>query len=270
MATLTITHLSTGYHHREVLHRVSLEVRAGEVVVLVGPNGAGKSTLIRAASGVVPATSGSGRFDGVDLLRLSPIERARQVAVVPQAVNLPEAFTVSEIVLMGRTPYLGWLGRESEADREAALAAMERTCTTELAPRRIGELSGGEQQRVLVARALAQSAPVLLMDEPTAHLDLKHQVVILSLVRDLAHKEGLTVLAALHDLNLAAQFADRAALLVNGELRALGAPADVFTPAHLAPAYGLPVNVIPHPTHGTPLILPDGVERKDISGIRGT
>ncbi len=258
MTALTITNLSTGYHGRDVLHRVSLEVRAGEVVALVGPNGAGKSTLIRAASGVIPASSGSVQLDGVDLLRLLPIERARRVAVVPQAMNLPEAFTVAEIVLMGRTPYLGWLGREGEADRAAALAAMERTCTTDLAPRRIGELSGGEQQRVLIARALAQSGPVLLMDEPTAHLDLKHQVVILGLVQDLAHKEGLAVLAALHDLNLAAQFADRAALLVNGELRALGTPAEVFTPANLAAAYGLPVNVISHPTHGTPLILPDG------------
>jgi len=258
MTTLELSQVTAGYGSRPVLREVNLNVNGGEVLALVGPNGAGKSTLVRAVTGVTPVTGGVIRLDGTDLLRLSPVGRARRVAVVPQAAHLPEAFTVSEIVLMGRTPYLSWLGRESEADRRIALAAMERTDTADLADRPIGELSGGEQQRVLIARALAQSAPVLLLDEPTAHLDLKHQVGILGLVRGLARSEGLAVLAALHDLNLAGQFADRVALLAGGELRAVGAPDEVFTPAHLAPAYGLPVSVIPHPAYGTPLVLPDG------------
>ena len=178
------------------------------------------------------------------------------VAVVPQAARLPECFTAAETVLMGRTPHLGWLGRESDGDRAIAQAALERVGAAHLAGRRIGELSGGEQQRVLIARALAQSAPVLLMDEPTAHLDLRYQSGVLALARDLARRDGLAVLIALHDLNLAARFADSVALLSDGELRALGTPAQVLTPGPLAAAYGLPVSVIPHPMDGRPLVLP--------------
>jgi iron complex transport system ATP-binding protein len=252
---LKLTSLSVHYDSRPILRPVSLTVHRGEVLALIGPNGAGKSTLIRAASGALKPTSGQATADSVDLHRLSPEARARWLAVVPQAVHLPPAFTALDTVLMGRTPYLGWLGRESEADREIALAAMARTCTAELADRRVGELSGGESQRVLIARALAQSAPVLLMDEPTAHLDLKHQSGILGLVRGLAHDSGLAVLIVLHDLNLAAQYADRVALIAEGEIRALGAPETVLTADHLGPAYGLPVNVFAHPVNGAPLVL---------------
>ncbi len=255
---LSISHLTLAYHQHPVLRDINLTVRSGEVVALVGPNGAGKSSLLRAVSGVIPLQTGHIQVDGFDLARLTPNARARRVAVVPQAVNLPEAFTVSEIVLMGRAPYLGWLGQAGQTDEHIARSAMERTCTTELAARLVGEISGGEQQRVLIARALAQAAPVLLLDEPTAHLDLRHQAGILTLVRDLARQAGYAVLAALHDLNLAAHYADRVALLVNGELRAVGTPTEVLTPAHLAAAYGLPVQVIAHPTYGTPLVLPDG------------
>jgi len=258
MSTLRFESITAGYGPRAVLHDVSLTVSGGEVVALVGPNGAGKSTLIRAASGVIPLRGGNIRLDDADLLRMRPEERARKVAVVPQAAHLPEAFTVAEIVLMGRTPYLGWPGRESDADRRIALAAMQRTEILALAGRRVGELSGGEGQRALIARGLSQSAPVLLLDEPTAHLDLKYQVGILRLVRSLAREEGLAVLAALHDLNLAARYADRIALLAEGELRALGTPAEVLTSAVLGPAYGLAVQVVPHPAYGTPLVLPDG------------
>ena len=255
---LNITSLTVHYGSRPILRDITLDIRSGEVLALIGPNGVGKSTLIRAASGGLMPTGGRVTIDGHDLHQF-PIElRARQVAVVPQAVRLPKAFTALDTVLMGRTAYLGWLGRETAADRSIALAAMERTCTPELASRRIGELSGGEQQRVLIARALAQSAPILLMDEPTAHLDLKHQAGILGLVRSLAHDEGRAVLIALHDLNLAAQFADRVALLSDGRLRALGTPGQVLTTEHLSPAYGLPIHIFAHPVHGTPLVLADG------------
>jgi iron complex transport system ATP-binding protein len=255
---LTLDSVTICYGSQPALHEVSLSVRAGEVLGVIGPNGAGKTTLVRAASGVMAPARGRVTIEGHEVHRWPPEVRARRVAVVPQAVRLPEAFTAFDTVLLGRTPYLGWLGRETEADRAAARAAMDRTCTLELAPRRLGELSGGEQQRLLVARALAQSAPLLLMDEPTAHLDLKHQAGILSLVRGLAQNEGLAVVLALHDLNLVAQYADRVALLSGGHLRALGTPAEVITPAHLSPAYGVPVSVIPHPVYGTPLVLPDG------------
>jgi iron complex transport system ATP-binding protein len=252
---LSLNHLSLRYHTRFVLRDISLTVRPGKVLALIGPNGAGKSSLIRVASGARLPTTGTVTLNGRDLHHLPIEQRARQVAVVPQAVHLPEAFTVLETVLMGRTPYLGWLGRESAHDYRLAEAALDRTCARELAARPMGELSGGEQQRVLIARALAQAAPVLLMDEPTAHLDLRHQTGILTLARDLAQRDNLATLIALHDLNLAATFADEVALLVEGELRALGSPADVLTPLILSAAYGVAVNVITHPTRGTPLVL---------------
>jgi iron complex transport system ATP-binding protein len=255
---LTLDFLTLQYGPRVVLRGVTLTLCAGEVLALIGPNGAGKSTLIRAASGLLAPAQGRVLVNGQDLRPWPPEIRARHIAVAPQAVRLPEAFTAFETVLMGRTPYLGWLGREGERDRAAARLAMERTCTAELAARRMDELSGGEQQRVLIARALAQAAPILLMDEPTAHLDLKHQSGVLNLVRDLAKQAGLAVLMALHDLNLAAQFADRVALLAGGGLQSLGAPAEVLTSAQLSAAYGVPVQVVAHPVYGSPLVLPDG------------
>jgi iron complex transport system ATP-binding protein len=258
MTTLTLSNLSVGYNSRLVLHNINLQVRGGEVVALVGPNGVGKSTLIRAVSGVTPIDAGKVLLGGVEVLRLSPAERARCIAVVPQAVSLPEAFTLAEIVLMGRTPHLPLWGAESKRDCEVAWRAMCRTAIESLADRRIDELSGGERQRVLIARALAQEPRVLLLDEATAHLDLKHQVAVLELVRSLAREHQLAVLATLHDLNQAALYADRVALLTGGELRAIGSPAEVLTPAHLSPAYGLPVQVISHPAYGTPLVLPVG------------
>jgi iron complex transport system ATP-binding protein len=256
---LTIEGLSVSYSQHRVLHQVSLEVHTGEVLALIGPNGAGKSTLVRAASGVLPVEAGSVRADGRDLLSLPPMERARCMAVVPQAVTLPPAFTVWETVLLGRTPYLNFLGQTSAKDMEIGRAALARVDALELAERRVGELSGGEQQRVLLARALAQSTPILLMDEPTTHLDLQHQVALMETAHSLAHADNLSVLVALHDLNLAARYADRLALLVSGEIRATGTAQQVLEPGVIAAAYGLQVDVIPHPfAEGVPLVLPAG------------
>jgi iron complex transport system ATP-binding protein len=239
-----------------VLEHVSLEVAPGEVAALIGPNGAGKSTLVRAVSGLVPITSGSVRINSTDLLKLPPMQRARHVAVVPQSVNMPPAFSAWETVLLGRTPYLGFLGQTSAADETAARSALERVDALPLAERRVGELSGGEQQRVLLARALAQGTPILLLDEPTSNLDLHYQVGFMELVRSLAGSERLAVLVALHDLNLAASFADRITLLVDGRVRAAGTPREVLTPALISEAYHLPVEVIPHPFADAPLVLP--------------
>ncbi len=262
---LRIENLSVSYGPRRVLHNVSLEVNSGEVVALIGPNGAGKSTLVRAVSGVIPVEGGSIRTNGSSLLMLSPMMRARHLAVVPQAVSMPPAFTVWETVLLGRTPYLNFLGQVSVKDEQIARAALARVDALDLSERRVGELSGGEQQRVLLARALAQSTPILLMDEPTAHLDLQHQVALMELTQELAHTDpltgtgGLAVLAALHDLNLAARYADRLALLVSGEIRAVGTARQVLSPEAIATAYGLPVEVIPHPfVEDVPLVLPLG------------
>ena len=255
MAELELLNASLGYPEHPVLHQVSLRVDPGEVLAVVGPNGVGKSTLIKAASGALPPLSGEVRINGQDLRSLRPAARARLVSVVPQATDLPGNFLALDVVLMGRTPYLRWLENEGALDWEAARLAMGRTELAELAERPVGELSGGEQQRVLIARALAQQAPVMLLDEPTAHLDLRHQDQVLRLVRELARERSLAVLLALHDLNLVARFADRVALLSNGRVRALGKPEQVLTPDQLAEVYGMRIHVMPHPVFGTPLVL---------------
>ncbi len=255
---LEIESLTVKYGEKTALQSVSLKVAPGELLALIGPNGAGKTSLIRAASGVLKSQTGVVRVQGKDIRQLSPADRARLLAVVPQARNLPETFTVWQTVMLGRTPYLSWLGNPGATDRARVEWALQRTGALELAGRLVGELSGGEQQRVLLARALAQDTPILLLDEPTTHLDLRHQSGLLSLVKELAGERGLAVLMALHDLNLAAIYADRVALLVGGRLQAIGAPAEVLTPNRLSEAYGVPVEVIRHPEYGTPLVLPDG------------
>lgn len=255
LTMLKIQNLSASYHGHQVLHDVSFEVKNGEILALIGPNGAGKSTIIRAASGVIPST-GSVHTNGDDFHALDPMHRAKYVAVVPQAISLPPAFTVWETVLMGRTPYLGFLGNASSYDEELVRGALSRVNALSLSERRVGELSGGEAQRILLARALCQSTPILLLDEPTAHLDLQYQVSLLELIRELAHKENLAVLIALHDLNLAARYADRVALLVGGKLDAIGTPREVLTPEKISNAYCLPINVVEHPYMDAPLVLP--------------
>lgn len=237
---LEICNLTVSYTERDILKDVSLSLDDRSVLVVVGPNGAGKTTLIRALSGVVPAASGRISFEGRDLLGLSNSERAQIFAVVPQARNLPPAFTAWETVALGRTPHLNWLGQASGIDEEIVREAMRQTDTFSLAQRRVGELSGGEQQRLLLARALAQQPRVLLLDEPVTHLDLHYQITILDQIRALSKEKNLGVLAVLHDINMAVRFADQAALLVGGKVVAAGTPAEVLTPALLSEAYDLP------------------------------
>lgn len=255
---LEIQSLSVRYNSHPILNEITIQLRKGEVMALIGANGAGKTTLIRAISGVVRPSAGQVRLEGVGLESLTYSQRARYIAVVPQARDLPGNFSVRQTVALGRTPYLGWSGQASARDRARVDWALERTHLKDLAERPVDTLSGGEQQRVLLGRALAQEAPILLMDEPTAHLDLRHQAGILGLAQDLAREQGLAVLMALHDLNLASLYAERVALLVEGRLHALGTPAEVLTPAHLMAAYQVPLHVIPHPDYGAPLVLPDG------------
>lgn len=256
---LDVCSLSVAYGTHLVLQDIDLHVAAGTVLAVIGPNGAGKSTLIRAVSGVMPRQNGRVLINGCPLHDLSPQQRAHYLAVVPQARSLPAAFTVRQTVLLGRTPHLGWMGKSSVADHERVKWALMRTQTEALAERRVGELSGGEQQRVLLARALAQDAPVLLLDEPTTYLDLQHQAGLLNLVRELATEKNLAVLMVLHDLNLASLYADQVALLVNGRIHISGTPAEVLTSDNLSTVFQVPVQVIPHPAYGTPLVLPDGI-----------
>ena len=208
---------------------------------------------------MLAASTGEVRLDGLDLLRLPLGQRARRVAVVPQMIHLPVSYTVAEIVLMGRTPHLSLWAGEGKHDCEVAWAAMRAARVDELSDRRVGELSGGEQQRVVLARALAQEPRVLLLDEPTAHLDLKHQVGVLELVRALAQEHDLAVLMTLHDLNQASLYADRVALLQRGEIVAQGTARQVFTSELLSQVYGVPVAVSQHPGRDVPIVLPVGV-----------
>ncbi len=197
---LAIHSLCVSYGAHPVLKDVSLSIQPGEIMAVVGPNGAGKTTLIRSVSGILPNQAGTIYIAGQDLARLSPKERAQYLAVVPQARQLPGDVPVYETVLLGRTPYLNWIGSSGAGDHAAVRQALELTRLAPLSRRRVGELSGGEQQRVLLARALAQDAPLLLLDEPTTHLDLEHQTVFLNLIRRLTAEKGLAVLIILHDL----------------------------------------------------------------------
>ncbi len=253
---LTVVYAS-GKRTLVALRDVSLQVGVGEMLGLVGPNGSGKTTLIRAVTKVVSPVSGGVRLCGADVGSLSQVEVARRVAVVPQEPLLPEAFTALECVLMGRTPHLRLLENEGAGDFEAARQAMVRTDTWELAERPVGELSGGERQRVVVARALAQETPVLLLDEPTAHLDIGHQASVLGLMRALCREEGKAVLAVVHDLTLAAAYCDRLVMLgAGGTVAAEGSAGEILRPELLAEAYGARVEVFPHPRTGRPVVAP--------------
>lgn len=255
---LNVKDLCVNYGTYPVLSKVSLQVSAGEILAVIGPNGAGKTTLLRAISGVHPKADGQITVDGQDISHLPPDRRAKLLAVVSQARQLPIDFTVYETVLIGRTAYLNWFGSTQESDHSAVRKALVATQLDELSNRLVGDLSGGEQQRVLLARALAQNAPLLLLDEPTTHLDLEHQTTLLNLVRRMAAEKPLAILMVMHDLNLTGLYADRVALLVDGKIRAIGAPSNVITAENLIETYHIPVNILRHPEYGTPLVLPDG------------
>ncbi len=238
---------------REVLRDVSLPVPTAEFLGLVGPNGAGKTTLLRTVNGLVDPTRGRVEVAGEPVAGRSARDLARRVATVPQETTLGFDFSARDVVAMGRTPHQSRFAGAEEADRDAVERALDRTDTVHLADRPVGKLSGGERQRVLLARALAQETPVLLLDEPTASLDINHQVVTLSLVRELAG-EGRTAVAAIHDLDLAARFCDRLALVADGELAAVGTPREVLTADRLERAYGVRAVVSEHPVTGTPTV----------------
>ncbi|HXF99121.1 MAG TPA: ABC transporter ATP-binding protein [Gaiellaceae bacterium] len=228
---------------RAVVDGVDLAVAEGEWLGLLGPNGSGKTTLLRAVAGLVPAR-GAISIAGRPAAALRRGERARLLALVPQEPSLPPWMTVGEYVLLGRTPHLGPLAKEGRRDREAAARALERLDLLELRERPLGTLSGGEKQRAVVARALAQEAPIVLLDEPTAALDLGHQQQALELLDLLRRESGLTLVSAMHDLTLAAQYADRVVLLERGRVAAEGPPREVLTEASIAALYGAAIDVV--------------------------
>jgi len=253
---LAVYGIVAGYHGRPVLRDVTLEVRAGAMLGVIGSNGSGKSTLVRAVTGVIPLRDGEVRLGGRDLRRLRPAEVARYTAVVPQSPVLPEEFTGLELVLLGRTPHLRLLQSEGPNDVAIARRALTLADAEHLAERRVSEMSGGERQRLLLARALAQEPRLLLLDEPTSHLDITHQVTVFELLAARCRHDRLGVLAVVHDLTLAAQFCDSLVLLADGRVLAAGRPDEVLRPDILSAAYGGRVSVITHPETGRPVIVP--------------
>nr|WP_260407673.1 ABC transporter ATP-binding protein [Planomonospora venezuelensis] len=221
---------------------VALDVRAGDWLAVIGANGAGKSTLLKAVAGVLPC-SGEVLIDDTPVRRLRPRERARLLAYAPQSPALPPDMTVFDYALLGRTPYIPYLGRESRHDREATASVLERLDLAPFAARALGHLSGGERQRVVLARALVQQAPVLLLDEPTTALDLGHQQQVLELVDRLRLADGLTVVTTLHDLSVAGQYADSMMLVSAGRVAASGTPADVLTEELIDEHFGARVRI---------------------------
>jgi iron complex transport system ATP-binding protein len=228
---------------RRVVDGIDLQVSRGEWIALIGPNGAGKTTLLRAIARLVNY-SGTIALDGSDVRAMRRTELARLIALVPQDPTTPTWMTVGEYVLLGRNPHLGTLAKEGKHDREAAARALARLDLLGFSERRLGTLSGGEKQRVVVARALAQEARVILLDEPTAALDIGHQQQALELLDLLRSESELTLVAAMHDLTLAAQYADRMVLLDEGRIVADGAPRDVLTESLIASHYDAAIHVL--------------------------
>ena len=246
--------VSAGYGEKAVLRRVDFTLRAGECAALLGPNGSGKTTLLRAISGVLAPQAGEIELLGRPIRVLNPRQRARMVAVVPQRGQLPQGLTARQMVLLGRFAHLGWMGAYNRKDYAAADSALDETGAATLAHRRLTELSGGELQRVLLARALAQQSPLLLLDELAAGLDWARMVELFDLL-ERRRAAGACVLMAVHDCNLAALYATRLMGLKGGDLVFDGPVAKVFTEENLGALYNIPVSILPHPRFGLPQAL---------------
>lgn len=248
--------LSVGYGGTVVLDRLDLTIPKGRITAIIGPNGCGKSTLLRSLCGLIPPSTGRVLLEGQDIVRLRGRVLARSMAMLPQAPIAPEGIRVGELVSRGRTPWLRPFRPLSAQDRQAVRDAMQDTGIAHLRDRPIAELSGGQRQRVWIAMAMAQDTGWQMLDEPTTWLDLPHQLEVLGLIRRLNRDQGRSVVMSLHDISLAARFADHVIALRDGRLVAAGAADAVITAPVLHQVFGLHAQVIPDPLHGTPLVLP--------------
>ncbi len=265
---LSVQGVRVAYAAEPVLQGVSFEVRRGEIVVILGPNGAGKTTLLRTIAKRVMPQGGVVFLDGQDIARMSVPQLMRTLSVVPQSEGSPFNFTVQDIVVMGRIPHLSPLAPLSEGDWCAVREAMEATDTWHLRERLFTELSGGEQRRVLLAKALAQQPQLLLLDEPTANLDLHYQLEVVELLQRLNQERGITVLAILHDLNLATLLGHRFILMHRGRIHAIGEAEEVLTPQNIQQVYGVPVVITRHPLNGKPIVLLSERRIPSAKGVR--
>jgi len=262
MAKLEIENINLDYGQRSVIRNLSFQLCPGELLGLVGPNGCGKTSVIKSLSRVLTLSSGRILLDGKEVSGITRNELARLIGVVPQNPSLPETFTVFEVVILGRNPHLGLLSTETARDIAIVWQAMERTGITYLAKRRIGELSGGERQRVTIARVLAQEPQVILMDEPTANLDISQQMDILNLITGMCREKNIVTLIAIHDLNIAAQYCTRIIMLKNGQIYTEGIPAVVITAENVREVFGAETTIYPHPENNLPMVLPNGNHRQ--------
>jgi iron complex transport system ATP-binding protein len=258
MAKLEIQNISLDYGPRSVIKDLSFQLQPGELLGLVGPNGCGKTSIIKALSRVLSPSSGRILLDGKDLATFSRNALARIIGVVPQNPYLPETFTVFEVVVLGRNPYLGLFSGESAHDITVVRQAMERTGIINLAKRRIGELSGGEKQRVTIARVLTQEPQIILLDEPTANLDIAQQLEILDLITGMCREKNMACLLAIHDLNVAAQYCTRIIMLKNGKVFTHGLPREVITAENVREVFGADTIIYPHPENNLPIVLLSG------------
>jgi iron complex transport system ATP-binding protein len=263
MPILQIDKIHFAYNGSPVIRDISFTVDKGDFLGLIGPNGSGKTTLLKLIDGILPPAQGTICIHSTPIRQIKRIELAKIIAVVPQVTPLIFPFTVQEVVLMGRTPHLGKWRFEGEKDYAIIERAMEKTDTLALARRSMNRLSGGEFHRVLIARALAQEPQILLLDEPTAFLDIRHQVDFLNLIQALNEEQGLTVIAVTHDINLASLYCKRIALLKEGQIEAIGRPDEVVTEAQIQAVYHTPVIVDRHPMTGRPRVTPKREEPSD-------
>ncbi|MFJ6613941.1 ABC transporter ATP-binding protein [Streptomyces sp. NPDC091289] len=255
---LTAEGLTLGYGDRTVVDSLDLAVPPGRITVIVGANACGKSTLLRSMSRLLAPRAGRVLLDGKEVHRLPAKELARTLGLLPQSPVAPEGITVSDLVGRGRHPHQGIFSRWNEKDDAAVADALEATHTEPLAERAVDELSGGQRQRVWIAMALAQQTDLLLLDEPTTFLDASHQIEVLDLLTDLNRSRGTTIVMVLHDLNLAARYADHLIALADGGLHASGTPAEVLTEETVRAVFDLDSRIIEDPVSGRPLMLPIG------------
>jgi len=256
--TLAVEKLTLGYGDRTVIDGLDLVLPAGKITAIVGANACGKSTLLRSMSRLLPPRAGQVLLDGKQVHRMPAKELARTLGLLPQSPIAPEGITVADLVGRGRNPHQRMFSRWNASDDDAVAAALDATDTAILADRSVDELSGGQRQRVWIAMALAQQTDLLLLDEPTTFLDVSHQVEVLDLLTDLNHSRGTTIVMVLHDLNLAARYADHLIALAGGGVHAVGTPAEVLTEATVQAVFGLTSRVLEDPTSGRPMMLPIG------------
>ncbi|WP_394685997.1 ABC transporter ATP-binding protein [uncultured Microbacterium sp.] len=256
--TLTAESVTLGYGDRTIVDSLDLAVPPGRVTAIVGANACGKSTLLKAMARLLTPSAGQVLLDGRSIHRLPTKQVARVLGLLPQSPIAPDGIAVSDLVSRGRHPHQGALSRWTSTDDAAVARALEATDVTHLADRPVDELSGGQRQRVWIAMALAQETDVLLLDEPTTFLDISHQIDVLDLLTDLNRDRGTTVAMVLHDLNLAARYADHLVAMARGEVIAAGDPSDVLTEETVRRIFGLDSRVVPDPLTGRPMVIPIG------------